>query len=246
MSIHRNTAEEAASVPTAGSARPPDSSRSPSQQPASAVSSPPTTISEIHDQCGVGRDGLSARQLVEAARKLGMRVRPIALQENDFRFVSLPAIVHWEFNHFLVIERWSPNWVEVVDPAVGRRRLSSREFAEGFTGVVLMLEPGAHFDRQNKPALLRLRSYVSGYLKQAPLGTLQIAIASLLLQALGLLVPWLTKVVVDQLIPLKMHDALTLFGLGILLLLLSQFVLRLAARLRAALCADPYRRAFAA
>ncbi len=266
MSIHRNAAEEAASVPTAGSARPPDSSRSLDQQPASAISSPPqrrkqwrwprrrvpvlhqanmvecgaaclamilsyygrkTTISEIHDQCGVGRDGLSARQLVEAARKLGMRVRPIALQENDFRFVSLPAIVHWEFNHFLVIERWSPNWVEVVDPAVGRRRLSSREFAEGFTGVVLMLEPGVHFDRKNKPAPLRLRSYVSGYLKQAPLGTLQIAIASLLLQALGLLVPWLTKVVVDQLIPLKMHDALTLFGLGILLLLLSQFVLRL-------------------
>src|SRR5216684_3543904 len=266
MSIHRNAAEEAASVPTAGSARPPDSSRSLDQQPDSAISSPPqrrkqwrwprrrvpvlhqanmvecgaaclamilsyygrkTTISEIHDQCGVGRDGLSARQLVEAARKLGMRVRPIALQENDFRFVSLPAIVHWEFNHFLVIERWSPNWVEVVDPAVGRRRLSSREFAEGFTGVVLMLEPGVHFDRKNKPAPLRLRSYVSGYLKQAPLGTLQIAIASLLLQALGLLVPWLTKVVVDQLIPLKMHDALTLFGLGILLLLLSQFVLRL-------------------
>src|SRR5260221_11117165 len=198
MSIHRNAPEEAASVPTAGSARPPDSSRSPSQQPAAALPRPPqrrkrwrwprrrvpvlhqvsmvecgaaclamilsyygrkTTISEIHDQCGVGRDGLSARQLVEAARKLGMRVRPIALRENDFRFVSLPAIVHWEFNHFLCIERGAPTCVELVDPSVGRRRLSSREFAEGFTGVVLMLEPGGDLDARDKPARVRLGLY---------------------------------------------------------------------------------------
>src|SRR5260221_799855 len=105
-----------------------------------------------------------------------MRVRPIALQENDFRFVCLPAIVHWEFNHFLVIERWSPNWVEVVDPAVGRRRLSSRDFSEGFTGVCLMLEPGVRFDRMNKPAPLLLRGYVSGYLKQAPSSSLQLSL----------------------------------------------------------------------
>src|SRR5215470_8155728 len=127
MGIHRNVPEEAASVPTAGSAGPSNSSRSPQQRrqrrwPRRGVPvqhqvsmvecgaaclamilsyyGRKTTISEIHDQCGVGRDGLSARQLAQAARKLGMRVRPIALQENDFRFVSLPAIVHWEFNHF--------------------------------------------------------------------------------------------------------------------------------------------------
>src|SRR5260370_19213488 len=102
------------------------------------------------------------------------------------------------------MERWSANWAEVGDPAVGRRRLSSREFAEGFTGVVLMLEPGVHFDRKNKPAPVRLRSYVSGYLKQAPLATLQIAIASLLLQALRLLVPCPTTVMGDQLRPIAL------------------------------------------
>ena len=58
-----------------------------------------------------------------------------------------PAIVHWEFNHFLVVERTSSRWVEVVDPAVGRRRLTYEEFFNGFTGIVLMLEPGVQFER---------------------------------------------------------------------------------------------------
>src|SRR5439155_19241545 len=79
-----------------------------------------TRVAEIRDLYGVGRDGLSALGIVKAARSYGMRVRAISLQGqiDDFRFVSLPAIVHWEFNHFMVVERWSANYVDVVDPAV--------------------------------------------------------------------------------------------------------------------------------
>ena len=78
-----------------------------------------TTVSEVREQCGVGRDGLSALSIVKSARKYGMRVRAVSLQENDFRFVTMPAIVHWEFNHFIVVERWTPKYVDVVDPASG-------------------------------------------------------------------------------------------------------------------------------
>src|SRR5438034_2348282 len=104
-----------------------------------------TTIAEIRERCGVGRDGLSALSIVKSARKYGMRVRAVSLEENDFRFVSLPAIVHWEFNHFIVVERWSPKSVEIVDPAAGRRRMTAKEFDKGFTGIVIMLEPGVQF-----------------------------------------------------------------------------------------------------
>src|SRR5262249_19008549 len=65
-----------------------------------------TTISDVRERCGVGRDGLSALSLVTSARKYGMRVRAVSLELNDFRFVTLPAIAHWEFNHFIVVERW--------------------------------------------------------------------------------------------------------------------------------------------
>ena len=186
-----------------------------------------TSISEIREQCGLGRDGLSALNIVKAARKYGMRVRAVSLKENDFRFVTLPAIVHWEFNHFMVVERWSTKFVEVVDPAMGRRKISAEEFDDGFTGVVLMLEPGAHFKRENKPAKLSLGTYVRQYVQQAPAPVIQVIGASLLLQLLGLVVPLLAEVSIDQIIPLKMLSALDLFGLGMIMIVLAQLVTRL-------------------
>lgn len=66
-----------------------------------------TTVAEVVERCGPGRDGLSASAIVSAARSYGLRVRAISVSEQDVRFLPLPAIMHWNFNHFLVVERWS-------------------------------------------------------------------------------------------------------------------------------------------
>jgi ATP-binding cassette subfamily B protein len=186
-----------------------------------------TSVSEIRERCGIGRDGLSALSLVKAARTYGLRVRAVALQENDFRYVPLPAIIHWEFNHFLVVERWSLNYVDVVDPAIGRRRISTEEFEAGFTGVVMMFEPGVHFDRQSSAPKMKLLTNMVSYMKQAPLVFVQIIVATLFLELFGLGVPVFTKVVVDQIIPGQMNTVLPLLAEGIILLVLSQFVITL-------------------
>jgi ATP-binding cassette, subfamily B, bacterial len=186
-----------------------------------------TTVSEVREQCGVGRDGLSALSIVKSARKYGMRVRAVSLEENDFRFVTLPAIVHWEFNHFLVVERWSPKFVEVVDPAAGRKRMSAKEFDEGFTGVVIMMEPGVQFSRANKQSQLTLASYAKSYIQQAPTALIQVLGASLLLQVLGLIFPLLSEIIIDDLIPMKGINALQLLGLGMILIVLAQVGTRL-------------------
>src|SRR6185437_13138800 len=182
-----------------------------------------TGIAEVRERCGVGRDGLSALAIVRAARQYGLRVRAVSLPRNDLRFVPLPAIVHWEFNHFVVLERWSAQRVEVLDPALGRRRLSAEEFDEGFTGVVIELEPGVHFTRQNSFARLSLWTYLRSVF-HLPGFLAQLALASLLLQLLGLGVPVLTKVFVDQIIPGTMHDIMPLIGIGILIIALAQLV----------------------
>jgi ABC-type bacteriocin/lantibiotic exporter with double-glycine peptidase domain len=141
--------------------------------------------------------------------------------------VTLPAIVHWEFDHFLIVERWSSTHVEVVDPDMGRRRLTAEEFDQGFTGVVLMLEPGVHFDRRRSASEMTLRTYLVRYLKQAPLVFMQIIAVTLLLELLGLAVPVLTEVVVDQVIPHQMNMILPLLVAGIIVLVLSQLVILL-------------------
>lgn len=58
-------------------------------------------------------------------------------------FVPLPVIIHWNFNHFLVVERWSPQHVDVVDPALGRLRVPMQEFNQSFTGVVMLHRPSS-------------------------------------------------------------------------------------------------------
>ncbi|GHO48362.1 peptidase domain-containing ABC transporter [Ktedonospora formicarum] len=183
-----------------------------------------TSVSEIRENSGVCRDGLSAWSIVQAARGYGLKVRAISSPGIDFRFVSLPAIVHWQFNHFLVVERWSPSFVDVVDPATGRKRLTAQEFNKGFTGIIIMLEPGVQFDPHTTAPVISLRKYLVQYVKRSPLVFLQIIGASFLLQAFGLVIPLLTKVIVDRIVPYRMVNIISLLGIGLLVVLLSQLV----------------------
>ena len=57
---------------------------------------------QFPDAAQVGRDGLSALDLVQAARSYGLRVRAVSLQEDDLSLITCPAIIHWEFNHFMI------------------------------------------------------------------------------------------------------------------------------------------------
>jgi ATP-binding cassette, subfamily B, bacterial len=182
------------------------------------------SISEIRERSDPGRDGLTALSIVKQAQNYGLRVRALSLKENDLRFVRLPAIVHWEFNHFLVVERWTPAYVDVVDPAIGRRHLTQEEFDAGFTGIVLALEPGAHFLRNQAAPQVSLSSYARGYLALAPGALTQILLASLLLQLFGLSIPLLTEIVVNRIIPLQLTGVLAVVGLGILTLVLAQLI----------------------
>jgi ATP-binding cassette, subfamily B, bacterial len=186
-----------------------------------------TTISECRQYLDSGRDALSARSIVQAARDLGLRVRAFSLEPESLAQVRMPAIVHWNFNHFLVLEEWTPAEVKVVDPALGRRKLSADEFNAGFTGVVLTLEPGADFRKKRTTDKMSWRSYL-GDLLQAPgsKGLLtQVLIASALLQILGLVFPLFTMVLVDTILPAQAVNLLTILGVGMVVLVAAQVIL---------------------
>jgi ATP-binding cassette subfamily B protein len=186
-----------------------------------------TSISELREQGAIGRDGLSAQDIVKMARKYGLRVRAVSLPQADFRHINLPAIIHWEFDHFLVLERWSSRRVKVVDPAFGHRNMSAEEFDAGFTGVVLLLEPDTHFTSHNPAPRVGLRTYITTFVKRAPWSLIQVMLASLLLQLFGLGVPLLTKLVVDGILPAQKLTIMTIVGIGILVLASAQFVVML-------------------
>jgi ABC-type bacteriocin/lantibiotic exporter with double-glycine peptidase domain len=183
-----------------------------------------TSVAECRVYCDAGRDGLTAQTIANAARRYGLRVRAFVLQEpSELHHIQRPAIVHWRFNHFVVVESWSPQQVTVVDPAAGRRRLSATEFQAGFTGVVLTFAPGDDFERRSAVRLGWLAP-MRQLLATPGIGRLlgQIFGASLLLQITGLALPLCTKVLIDQLLPQATHNLILALGVGMLFIILAQ------------------------
>lgn len=183
-----------------------------------------TNVGDCRNQLDVGRDGLTALAIAKAARAHGLRVKAYSLNPQDFQFVQVPAIVHWNFNHFVVVEKWSAGKVVLVDPAIGRLSLTAEEFDAGFTGVVLMFEPGVHFEKTTPPKQSLWRRYLVKYVLNSPALLLQIIGATLLLQVLGLAFPIFTKVLVDYVLPFQVRGVLTICGLGMVLLVVAQAV----------------------
>ncbi|MDA8018364.1 MAG: peptidase domain-containing ABC transporter [Thermoanaerobaculia bacterium] len=185
-----------------------------------------TRVADLHDCISAGRDGVSAALLAKTAREHGLRTRCFSGEPEHFKFLPLPAIVHWNFKHFIVVERWSPKAIDIVDPAFGRRTLTPREFDEGFTGIILTFEPSIHFDRRAVRSVSPWRTYLRYVLGVSGIRSvlLQILAGSLLLQALGLVLPVATKIIVDQILPRSLDGLLAILGLGLGVVVVMQTV----------------------
>ncbi|MGW6847840.1 NHLP family bacteriocin export ABC transporter peptidase/permease/ATPase subunit [Streptomyces virginiae] len=157
-------------------------------------------LEELRIACGVSRDGSRAGNLLKAARGYGLTAKGMQMDLAALAEVNAPAILFWEFNHYVVYEgtsrRLGRRGVYVNDPAEGRRFVPMEEFDTSFTGVVLVFEPGDRFRRGGRrpgvmgavPARLRGTS-----------GTMAAAVvASLLLVAVGVAVPALSRTYIDM------------------------------------------------
>ena len=108
-------------------------------------------ISEVRHACGVSRDGSNAANLVRAARTFGLNARGFKKGLKTLENVSLPAVVFWNFNHFLVLEGTDNGRYWINDPANGRRCLDLQEFDRCYTGVIITMQPDASFRQTRKP-----------------------------------------------------------------------------------------------
>src|ERR687896_358505 len=86
-----------------------------------------TRVAECREYLESGEDGVTVQTIARAARRSGLRVKAYSLEPADFKHLRLPAIAHWNFNHFVVVERWSAKMVDIIDPALARRQLTPAE-----------------------------------------------------------------------------------------------------------------------
>jgi NHLM bacteriocin system ABC transporter peptidase/ATP-binding protein len=102
-------------------------------------------LEQLRTECGVSRDGANAAGLLRAARAYGLDAHGYRKDVGELRDQHLPAIVFWNANHFVVVERFRGDQVHLNDPAVGHRVVTDREFREAYSGIVLTFEPGPEF-----------------------------------------------------------------------------------------------------
>lgn len=179
-------------------------------------------VAECREALAVGRDGVTAQQISKAARRFGLRVKAYSIQAwHDFQYVQLPAIAHWNFEHFVVIEKWSSTLVEVVDPAIGRRCLSIAEFSEAFTGIILTFEPGTQFEKRAIAPGLPWHNFLWRIWRMPGLLG-QILLASIVLQGIGLVLPFFTQFLVDHVLAASRTDQMQWIGVGMVVVVLTQ------------------------
>ncbi len=202
-----------------------------------------TAVSECREIMGVGRDGVSARQIAQAAAELGLVAEPVARPDPYAEPLDGPAIAFVSGNHFVVVERIGRRLVRVVDPSAGRELLTREEFRERYGGVMVLLAPGPDF----QPRRIRLRDSAFGrYLRDFVLtrGSRRllagVLLGAALLQGLGLALPAVTQFAVDRMVPYGRDDLLGLLAAAVVgtallygLLTLLRTRLLLAVRVRA-------------
>lgn len=171
-------------------------------------------LQTVRDALGIARDGCTALDLANAAQWFGLRTRGVSLDIDDLDYLDRGAILHWKFSHFVVFDRLVADSVAVVDPAAGHRRVPMEVFRKSFTGVALLLEPGEKFAPSAAP---QLTSYLWRYARRV-LGETgiwrRILLLSIILQLFSLVIPAVTGVLVDKVVPLGDRDLLVVLGGG--------------------------------
>ncbi|WP_392533437.1 NHLP family bacteriocin export ABC transporter peptidase/permease/ATPase subunit [Nostoc sp. C117] len=155
-------------------------------------------LPQLRRDCGVSRDGSKASNLLKAARSYGLEAKGFKKQLKQLWELRPPYIVFWNFNHFVVVEGWNKQRVYLNDPATGPRHVSLQEFDEGYTGVVLVIEPGDEFTKGGrKPSMiLSLWSRLQG----AGDALVYSLVAGFFLTVVGLVVPVFSQVFVDDIL----------------------------------------------
>ncbi|WP_415329009.1 NHLP family bacteriocin export ABC transporter peptidase/permease/ATPase subunit [Chryseobacterium sp. MMS23-Vi53] len=153
-------------------------------------------LEKLRIACGVSRDGLKATNIIKAAKEYGLEAKGYAKSIEKLMQIKTPAIIFWNFNHFLVLEGFTKNKVYLSDPAQGRYTVTHQEFDDCYTGVVLTFETTDKFEKGNEKRglMASLASRIS-YSKQS---IIFIIIASLFLVIPGLVIPSFLKVFIDK------------------------------------------------
>ena len=186
-----------------------------------------TDISSMRRLFLVSIKGTTLGHLIQMAHALQMNTRPVKLDLEDLPQLRMPCILHWNFNHFVVLKEVTKKGVVIHDPAIGIRRMTFEEVSDTFTGVALELWPNTGFRKvtyKQRLSLRELMGNVTGLFRSLS----QVLVLAISLEVFALVSPFFLQWVIDNVIVSADRDLLTTLALGFgLLMLMQQMVMTL-------------------
>ncbi len=198
------------------------------------------SLQYLREHAHIDREGVSARGIGKAAEQIGMVTLVVQLtlrgdgEDNPGLVdVSLPCILHWQQNHFVVLYKISKSHVWIADPSVGKIKMSYLDFeknwtGDGVSGIAILLEPGPGFyDKEDVVSSVKGIHFLGRYLKPFRKTLIYLLLALLLGGVFQLAFPFLTQAIVDIGIANYDLDFVYVVLLGLIMLFLGQTTVNL-------------------
>lgn len=181
-------------------------------------------LEEVREACGISRDGSKASNIARAGKNYGLEVKAVRCELDYLKTeVQYPAIIHWNFNHFVVLCGFKGNKAVLNDPAKGIEYVSEEEFNKAFTGVCLQFFPTREFQTEGK------RKGIFKFAKNRISSSISVLVLLMLISALlvfgELLEPGFKRVFTDMILTGEGDQWLEIFVVSMVVLVLFQAIL---------------------
>ena len=162
-------------------------------------------LEQIRVDCGVSRDGANAKNLLVAARSYGFNAKGYRYEPDDLKKNGkFPCIIHWNFNHFVVLDGFKGKKAVINDPAKGNYTVSMETFDKSFTGICLMFEPNENFVPSGKRK--SVLSFAVKRLNGAKVSVVFVVFTTLISALIGVITPAFSRIFMDRLLTHESPD----------------------------------------
>ena len=159
-------------------------------------------LEQVRVDCGVSRDGSNAKNILLAARHYGFTAKGYRFEVQDLKdYGTFPCIIHWNMNHFVVLDGFKGKKAVINDPGKGSYSVSMETFDKSFTGICLMFEPNENFEPGGKPK--SVWEFARNRLKGEGTAIAFVALCTLISALLGVITPAFSRIFLDRLLPGK-------------------------------------------
>lgn len=180
-------------------------------------------LAAMRQRSSISLKGATLAHLVKIAKRLELESRALRVDLDELDRLKLPCILHWNFNHFVVLKEVSAKGVTIFDPAAGKREIAFEQLSSAFTGVALELWPSPEFKPKKEVQAISLRSLM-GRLTGVARSFGQILVLAASLEVFALVSPFFLQWVIDNVIVSGDRDLLSTLALGFGLLMVTQQV----------------------